>query len=109
MDANHAGKMANRRSHSGIIINVNNAPIIWYSQRQNTVECSSFVLEFVSLRIAAELIESLRYKLRCFGMPVEGPSEVFYDKMSVVKNSSIPKSYLNKRHSAIYFHKVKEA
>ena len=30
VDANHAGNMANRRSHSGIIIYVNNAPIIWY-------------------------------------------------------------------------------
>ena len=30
VDTNHAGNMENRRSHSGIIIYVNNAPIIWY-------------------------------------------------------------------------------
>ena len=42
VDANHAGNMANRRLHSGIIIYVNNAPIIWYSKIQNTVEVSSF-------------------------------------------------------------------
>ena len=36
VDANHAGNMANRRSHYGIIIYVNNAPISWYSKRQNT-------------------------------------------------------------------------
>ena len=35
VDANHAGNMANSRSHSGIIIYVNNAPIILYSKRQN--------------------------------------------------------------------------
>ena len=29
VDANHSGNMTNRRSHSGIIIYVNNAPIIW--------------------------------------------------------------------------------
>ena len=29
VDANHAGNMVNRRSHSGIIIYVNNSPIIW--------------------------------------------------------------------------------
>ena len=40
--ANHAGNMENRRSHSVIIIYVNNAPIIWYSKLQNTVEASSF-------------------------------------------------------------------
>ena len=32
-DANHAGNMANGRSHSGIIIYVNNAPVIWYSKQ----------------------------------------------------------------------------
>ena len=42
VDDNHTGKMAKRRSHSGIIIYVNNAPIIWYSKRQNTVGDSSF-------------------------------------------------------------------
>ena len=35
--ANHAGNMENRRLHSGTIIYVNNAPIIWYSKRQNIV------------------------------------------------------------------------
>ena len=32
VDDNHAGNMANRRLHYGIIIYVNNAPIIWYSK-----------------------------------------------------------------------------
>ena len=38
VDANHAGNMENWRSHSGIIIYVNNAPVIWYSKQKNTVE-----------------------------------------------------------------------
>jgi hypothetical protein len=32
VDANHAGNLANRRSHTGILIYVNNSPIIWYSK-----------------------------------------------------------------------------
>ena len=101
MDANHAGNMANRRSHSRIIIYVNNSPIIWYSKQQNTVEASSFVSEFVALRFATGMIEALRYNLRCFRILVEGPAEVFCDTMSVVKNLSISTSALNKRHNAI--------
>ena len=108
VDANHVGNMVNSRSHSGIIIYVNNAPIIWYIKQNNTVEDSSFVSGFVALRIATEMIESLRYKLRCFGIPVEGPAEVFCDNMSVVKNSSIPTSALNKIHNAIYYHRFRE-
>jgi hypothetical protein len=38
---------------------------MWYSKRQNTVESSTFVSEFVVMRVAIEMIEGLRYyKLR---------------------------------------------
>ena len=50
------------------------------------VEASSFGSEFVAIRIATEINEALRYKLICFGIPVEGPTEEFCDNMSVVKN-----------------------
>ena len=101
MDANHSVNMAKRILHSGIIIYFNNAPIIWYSKRQNTFESSSFGSGFVAFRISIEMIGALRHKLRCFGIPVEGPAEVFFDNMSVIKKLSIPASSLNKRHNAI--------
>ena len=109
VDANHAGNMANRRSHTGLLIYVNNAPIIWYSKRQNTVETSSFGSEYVALRICVEMIEALRYKLRCFVIPVMGPADVLCDNKSVTTNSSVPTSVLNKRHNAICYHRVREA
>ena len=80
MDSNHAGNMANRRSYYGIIIYVNNAPILWYIKFQNAVEASSFGLEFFVLWIDKEMIEALRYRCSCFGVPVEGPAEIFCDK-----------------------------
>ena len=52
VDTNHAVNMEYRRSHSGIIIYVINAPIIWYSKRHSTFEASSFGSVFVALRIA---------------------------------------------------------
>ena len=55
------------------------------------------------------MIESLRYKLRCFGIQVECPAEVFFDNMSVVKNSSISTSVLNNSHNSIYYHRVRES
>ena len=56
-----------------------------------------------------ETIKALRCKLRCFVIPVEGPAEVFWDNMSVVKNSSIPTSPLKNRHNSICYHRVREA
>ena len=52
VDADHAGNKVTRRSHTGILIFCNLAPIIWYSKRQNTVETSTFGSEFIALKIA---------------------------------------------------------
>ena len=109
VDANHAGNMKTRRSHTGILVYMNNAPILWYSKRQNTVESSSFGSEYIALRICTEMVEALRYKLRCFGVPIDGPCDIYCDNRSVVTNSSVPTSVLNKRHNAICYHRVREA
>lgn len=109
VDANHAGNVVTRRSHTGVLLFVQNSPIIWLSRRQNTVETSTFGSEFVALRTARDLIISMRYKLRMFGVPVEGPAIVFCDNQGVVKNTSIPESVLTKKHNAVNYHAVREA
>jgi hypothetical protein len=109
VDADHAGCKATRRSHTGVLIYVNKAPIIWYSKRQNTVETSTFGSEFVAMKIAVEQIEGLRYKLRMMGVPIDGPTNVFCDNEGVVKNSTKPESVLKKKHNAIAYHRVREA
>ena len=68
--------MANRRSHSGILIYVKNALINFYRKRQNKIESSSFGSEFVALRISTEVVEALRYKISTFGVNLEDPEEV---------------------------------
>ena len=82
--------------------------MIWYSKIQNTVDTSSFGLEFVALRIANKLVDSLRYKLICFGVRMDGTDSIFCDNKSVVTNASVPTSMMNKRHSAICYHKVRD-
>ena len=37
VDADHAGNRVTRRSHTGTIIFLNMAPIMWYSKKQNTI------------------------------------------------------------------------
>jgi hypothetical protein len=58
VDSDHAGCRLTRRSHTGVLIFVNNAPILWHSKRQNTVESSTFGSEFVALRTAVDMIDS---------------------------------------------------
>ena len=109
VDANHAGNVITRRSHTGIILFVGNAPIIWFSKKQNTVESAMFGSEFVALRICKDLVVALRYKLRCFGVPIDGATSVLCDNHRVVKNASRPESTLLKKHNAINYHAVREA
>ena len=73
------------------------------------VYMSYFGLEFVALRIATELVEALRYKLRCVGVRLDGPAIIFYDNNSVVTNTSVPTSMLNKRQNEICYHQLRES
>ena len=109
VDANHAGNKVTRRSQTGILIFCNMAPIVWHAKRQNTVETSTFGSEFTALKNAVELVEALRYKLRMFGIPIEGPTNVFCDNESVYKNVSTPESVLKKKHHSIAYHRCREA
>ena len=71
VDADHAGNLVTRRSHTGILIFVNMAPVYWYSKRQNTVETSTFGSEFVAMKQCTEYVRGLRYRMRMMGIPVQ--------------------------------------
>ena len=109
VDADHAGNRITRRSHTGVLIFCNKSPILWFSKRQNTVETSTFRSEFIALKIATEMIQGLRYKLRMMGVALDGPANVFCNNQSVVFNSTIPESMLKKKHVSIYYHRAREA
>ena len=61
------------------------------------------------MKNAVELSEALRYKLRMFGVPIEGPTNIFCDNEAVYKNTSIPESVLRKKHHSISYHRCREA
>ena len=109
VDANHAGNQKDRRSQTGILIFINRAPIHWYSKRQATVETSTFGAEFCAMRIGVEMVEALRYKLRMFGVPIDGAANVFCDNEAVYKNTVLPESTLKKKHHSIAYHRCREA
>ena len=107
VDASHAANKVTRRSHTGFVIFMNRAPVIIYSKRQNTVEASTFSSEFIAMKACIEHITALRFKLRMFGVPVIDSTKILCDNESVVKNSTILSSTLNKKHSSIAYHSVR--
>ena len=109
VDASHAANKVTRRSHTGFIIFINRAPIIFYSKRQNTVESSAFSSEFIALKTCIEHVTALRFKLRMLGLPIDDSTKILCDNESVVKNSSKLDSSLNKKHCSLAFHATRWA
>ena len=108
VDASHAGNRKDRRSQTGVLIFINKSPTHWYSKRQPSVETSTFGAEFCAMKVGVEMVEALRYKLRMFGIPLDGAANVFCDNEAVYKNTCIPESTLRKKHHSIAYHKCRE-
>ena len=108
-DADHASDLVTRRSVTGILAFLNATPVKWYSKRQKTVESSTYGSEFVAGRIAKEMVMEFRYKMRMLGVPIEGPTLLLGDNLSMITSSTIPSSNLKKKHNAIAYHAVHEA
>ena len=83
--------------------------MVWYSKRTSTVETSAFSSEFIAMKTCLEAIISLRYKLHMFGVPFDGPTEVFCDNNAVVLNASRVESKLSKKHNQLAYNAVRWA
>ena len=108
INADHAGNTVTRTSQTGLLLFVNHAPIVWFSKQQNTIETSTFSSEFIAMKTVVKQIESLHYKLRMFGIPVEDLMNVFCDNKSVFKNMTIPNSTLKKKYTSISYHQSRD-
>jgi hypothetical protein len=109
VDANLFHCMVTGRSVTGILHLANKTPIDWYSKKQNTVETATYGSEFVAARTCTEQSIDLRNTLRYLGVPVYDRCYMFGDNKSVVDSSTIPHAKLHKRHTALSFHRVREA
>ena len=108
-DANLMHDMLTGKSVTGILHFVNKTPIDWYCKKQSTVETATYGSEFSSGRTCVEQIIDLRNTLRYLGVPVWNHSYMFGDNKSVVDSATLPHSKLNKRHTILSFHRVREA
>ena len=108
MNSHHDGDRVTRHSHTDILLYFISLPIIFYSKWQNTVESSTFGLELVNLIIAPELIISMQYKLRIFGVPIYGSANVFCDNEAVHRYFTYDELQLIRSHESIFPHRVCE-
>jgi hypothetical protein len=94
---------------SRIIVFVGSAPVRWQSKRRGCIVTSTYCAEFVSMRSAVEEAISIRYMLRCLGVPITKPTNLYGDNFGVIQSAEIPEGELKKKHIAISYHYVREA
>jgi hypothetical protein len=108
-DADHAHDHMTRRSITGIMVFVGSTPVLWPSKRQGCIATSTYTAEFVAMRSAVEEAISIRYMLRCMGVPVTNPTNLYGDNFGFIQSANIPEGELKKKHVAISYHYVREA
>ena len=79
-----------------------------YQETGNCGKCS-FGAEFVAMKQAMEVSRRLQYKLRMLGVPIEGPTHMYGDNMSMIHNTPHPESQLKKKSNSICYQVVGEA
>jgi hypothetical protein len=108
-DADHAHNHLMRHSTTGIMVFVGSTPVLWPSKHQGCIATSTYTAEFVAMRSAVEEAISIRYMLRCLGVPVTKPTNLYGDNFGVIQSATIPDGELKKKHVAISYHYVREA
>eukprot|EP00957_Ditylum_brightwellii_P206722 15349671-Ditylum_brightwellii.AAC.1 len=91
-DTDHAGNLITRRSHTEILMFLNNSLIGWYSKVQATVQSSTFGSETKAMRIYIDKVQAFRYKLYMMGVPIDGPVDIYCDNNSVVLTAQNPET-----------------
>ena len=78
------------------------------SKKRNSVETSTFGFDFMVMKHCMEYIRGLCFRLRMMGIPCEDPAFVYGYNKSMLCNTTIPNSTLNKKSNSIAFHFVRE-
>jgi hypothetical protein len=109
VDANLMHDITSGKSVTGILHLANKTPIDWYSKKQATVETATYGSDFVAAQVCVEQIIDLHTTLRYLGVPIRDKSYMFGDNKSVVDSSIQLHAKLQKRHTMLSFHCIREA
>ena len=73
---------------------------------QNTVETTTYGLEFIATKQCAQQVRELQKTLKLMRISIEESAWILGDNSSVITSSTIPSSVLKKCHHALSYHYV---
>ena len=96
---------------TGLCVFVGSTPVQWMSRRQGAVETSACGAKFCTLRTAAKKAIAIQCMLRSLGVksPKGKPTLVFGDDLRSTQSLTNLEALLNKKHTVLSFHKVRES
>ena len=109
VDANLYHNALTGRSVTACLHFANATPMDWYTKKQETVETATYGSEFMAACTCVEQVIDLRNTFRYLGVPIKEKSYMFGDNESAVNSLTELYAKLNKRHTVISFHRVREA
>lgn len=106
-DADYAGWSDTRRSRSGYVFTVNNAPVSWCSKKQSVVSLSTTESEYIALGHGAKEVVWLQRMLKklfvkCDCIQING------DNTSAIKLASNPEFHKRTKHIDVQYHFIRE-
>ena len=94
-DADHVHDHVTRRSISELIVFVWSTPVLWHVWRQACIATRTYCAEFISMQSAVdEEANSIRYMLRCLGIPDNKPIDLFGENFGDIQSAEIPEGVL---------------
>ncbi|CAL8095938.1 unnamed protein product [Orchesella dallaii] len=106
-DSDYAGDRNDRKSTSGYVFFLNEAPISWRSCKQDGISLSTTEAEYKALSSGAKEAAWIRRLVEELGYEQPEPTEIFVDNQSAIRLSKNPEFHNRSKHIEVRFHHVR--
>ncbi|CAL8134718.1 unnamed protein product [Orchesella dallaii] len=107
-DADYASDKNSRKSTTGCVFMYNQAPIVWFSNRQTCVALSSTEAEYVALSATAKEAVWLTRMYSDLRMQVDGAVTLYTDSQSAMKLAYNPEFHQKTKHIDVRHHYIRD-
>ena len=107
-DADFAGCVDTRRSHSGYIVKIGSTAVAWQSKRQNCVALSSCESEYVSACVCAKQVVWMRRLLCELGVSIVNSTVIYGDNEAARMLSENPLHHDRTKHIDTQYHYLRD-
>lgn len=107
-DADYGTCSNTRKSISGVILVLNNGPIIWFSRKQGVVATSTTYAEYIAVFDATKEIVWARRILQELGLRQVEPTTLYCDNMAAEQLIKNPTFHRRTKHVDIKFHYTRD-